>query len=126
MNVLVLNCGSSSVKFQLVDPVSKRALAKGNVEHIGSRHALLTCLAHGKSEIKEVLEVPNHNAAIRLALSTLLHPEYGVISDPSEIDAVGQLGNLDVVSGAHGRTRDQSRSGPRHRRDSDVSHRRAA
>ncbi len=89
MNVLVLNCGSSSVKFQLVDPVSKRALAKGNVEHIGSRHALLTCLAQGKSEIKEVLEVPNHNAAIRLALSTLLHPEYGVISDPSEIDAVG-------------------------------------
>ena len=89
MNVLVLNCGSSSVKFQLLNPARKRPLAKGLVEKVGSRHALLAYQTRGKTEIKEVLEVPNHEAAIRLALSTLLHPEYGAISDQSQIHAVG-------------------------------------
>jgi acetate kinase len=89
MNVLVLNCGSSSVKFQLVNPAGKRALAKGIIEEIGSRKAILTCQVNGRDDIKKALKVPNHDAAIRLALSTLLHPVYGVISDPSEIDAVG-------------------------------------
>jgi acetate kinase len=89
MNVLVLNCGSSSVKFQLLNPARKKPLAKGLIERVGKRNALLTYQSEGKSEIKEVLEVSNHDAAIRLALSTLLHPSYGAISDQSEIDAVG-------------------------------------
>lgn len=89
MNVLVLNCGSSSVKFQLLNPARKKPLAKGLIEKVGSRHALLTYQTRGKTEIKEVLEVPNHDVAIRLALSTLLHPEYGAITDQSEIHAVG-------------------------------------
>ena len=89
MKVLVLNCGSSSVKFQLIDPSRKRPLGEGSVERVGSRNALLTYQSHGKSQIKEVLEVPNHDAAIRLALSTLLHPEYGAIANRSEIGAVG-------------------------------------
>jgi acetate kinase len=89
MNVLVLNCGSSSVKFQLLNPARKRPLAKGLIEKIGSRNALLTYQTRGKTEVKEVLEVPNHEGAIRLALSTLLHPEYGAIPDESKIHAVG-------------------------------------
>jgi acetate kinase len=89
MKVLVLNCGSSSVKFQLIDPARKRPLGEGLVERVGSRHALLTYQTHGKSQIKEVLEVQNHEAAIRLALSTLLHPEHGAIANRSEIGAVG-------------------------------------
>ena len=89
MKVLVLNCGSSSVKFQLIDPSRKRPLAEGLVERVGSRHALLTYRSHGRGQIKEVLEVQNHEAAIRLALSTLLHPEHGAIADRSEINAVG-------------------------------------
>jgi acetate kinase len=89
MKVLVLNCGSSSVKFQLIDPSRKKPLGEGLVERVGSRNALLTFQSHGKSQIKEVLEVQNHDAAIRLALSALLHPEYGAIADASEIAAVG-------------------------------------
>lgn len=89
MNVLVLNCGSSSVKFQLLDPARKRPLAKGLIEKIGSRRALLTYQTRGKTEIKEALEVPSHESAIRLALSTLMHPEHGAISDRSQIAAVG-------------------------------------
>ncbi len=89
MKVLVLNCGSSSVKFQLIDPSRKKPHAAGLVERVGARNALLTYRSSGKSEIKEVLEVPNHEAAIRVALSTLLHPEYGAIGDRSEIEAVG-------------------------------------
>jgi len=89
MNVLVLNCGSSSVKFQLIDPRKKKPLAKGLAERIGRRNALLTYQTQGKSEIKEVQEILDHERAIRVALSTLLHPEYGAIDDRSAIDAVG-------------------------------------
>lgn len=89
MKVLVLNCGSSSVKFQLTDPSEGAPLAKGLVERVGTRNALLTYRSHGKREIKEVLEVLNHDAAIRLALTSLLHPEYGAIENREEIDAVG-------------------------------------
>ncbi len=89
MNVLVLNCGSSSVKFQLIDPGRKKPLAKGLVERIGRRNAFLTYQTQGKSEIKEVMEVLSHEVAIRVAISTLLHPEYGAIVDRSAIEAVG-------------------------------------
>jgi acetate kinase len=89
MKVLVLNCGSSSVKFQLIDPARKAPLARGLIERVGTRNALLTYGTKGKSEVKEVLEVLNHDAAIRLALSALLHQEYGAIGDQSEIGAIG-------------------------------------
>ncbi len=89
MKVLVLNCGSSSVKFQLFDTKEDKSLAKGMVEKIGSSMATLRYVPEGRNEITEVLEVLDHGAAIRLALATLSNPSYGVIKDPSEVQAVG-------------------------------------
>lgn len=89
MRVLVLNCGSSSVKFQLFDAEAGESLARGLVEKIGSSMAGLRYRPEGGNEITEVLEVLEHGAAIRLALSTLCNPTYGVIEDPSEVEAVG-------------------------------------
>jgi acetate kinase len=89
MNVLVLNCGSSSVKFQLIDPVRRDPLGKGIVERVGKKDALLTYQALGKKEVKEPRDVPNHDVAVRNALALLVDPERGVIKDLSAIDAVG-------------------------------------
>jgi len=89
MNVLVLNCGSSSVKFQLIDPILAEPLGKGLVERIGAKDAIVSYRSGGKNAIREVREIPDHDAAIRRALSDLLHPDYGAIKDQSEIDAVG-------------------------------------
>ncbi len=89
MRVLVLNCGSSSVKFQLFDTDEDKSLARGVVEKIGSSVAGLRYRPDGGNEITEVLEVLDHGAAIRLALSTLCNPSYGVIEDPAEVEAVG-------------------------------------
>jgi len=89
MKILVLNCGSSSVKFQFIDTEGEVVLARGLVEKIGSTGAMLR-YAHGhEKEIREVTEVPNHDAAIMLVLSTLMHPRDGVISSAGEIDGVG-------------------------------------
>ncbi len=89
MKILVLNCGSSSVKFQLMEMDPERLLCRGIVEKIGSANALLRYRPEGKPEIKEVQEVLDHSAAINLALSTMMHARYGVIKDKSEIAGVG-------------------------------------
>jgi acetate kinase len=89
MRVLVLNCGSSSVKFQLFDTEAGQSLARGLVEKVGSSMAGLRYRPETGNDITEVLEVLDHGAAIRLALSTLCNPSYGVIEEPSEVDAVG-------------------------------------
>jgi len=89
MKILVLNCGSSSVKFQLLEMEKEQLLCRGIVEKIGSANALLRYRPLGKPEIKEVQEVLDHNAAIHLAVSTMMHPRYGVIKDKSEIVGVG-------------------------------------
>jgi acetate kinase len=89
MKILVLNCGSSSLKFQLIEMDGEQVLARGLVEKIGSTGALLR-FSHGdEKEIREVSEVPNHDAAISLVLSTLMHPRDGVIESVDEIDGVG-------------------------------------
>ncbi len=89
MNVLVLNCGSSSVKFQLIDPVLDEPLGKGLVERVGAKDAIVTYRSRGKNAVREVLEISDHEAAVRRALSDLLHPDYGAIKSQTEIDAVG-------------------------------------
>jgi acetate kinase len=89
MKVLVLNCGSSSVKFQLIDPARRDPLGKGIVERVGKRDASLTYQSFGKQEVKEPRDVSNHDVALRNALAMLADPERGVIKDLSEIDAVG-------------------------------------
>ncbi len=88
MKVLVLNCGSSSVKYQFLDMQNEEVLAKGIVERVGKNDAFIKHKANGK-EIKKVLPVKDHQVAIDLVLKTLIDNEVGVIKDFKEIDAVG-------------------------------------
>jgi acetate kinase len=89
MRILVLNCGSSSVKFQLVDMTDESAVAKGLVEKIGTTTATLGYQAKGKNPIREVLEIHDHSAAVRLALETLVGGKHGAIDSKDKISAVG-------------------------------------
>jgi acetate kinase len=89
MKILVLNSGSSSVKFQLIQTEDESLLAKGIVEKIGSSDAIITYQPEGRSKIREIREVLNHSVAISLVLNLLLHPQHGVIGDKGEIDGVG-------------------------------------
>jgi len=89
MKILVLNCGSSSVKFQLISMTNEQVLARGLVERIGSSDAIITYRPKNKNKIREIREVLNHELAIELVLSMLLHPQHGVIHDKNEIDGIG-------------------------------------
>ena len=89
MNILVLNCGSSSLKFQLINMVNEDVLAKGIVEKIGSSEAIITYTPKNKNKIVENREILNHDAAIGLVLGMLLHPQNGVIKEKSEIRGIG-------------------------------------
>jgi acetate kinase len=89
MKVLVLNSGSSSIKYQFIDTHNQEALAKGQVERIGMSSAVLTHIPKGKEKIKIVGEILDHTLAIEYVLAVLLSPNHGVIKDKSEIDAVG-------------------------------------
>lgn len=88
MKILVLNSGSSSLKYQLIDMTNEEVIAKGNYERIGQPNAFLT---HKVGEDKHVTEFPakNHEDAIKVMLNELTNSEYGVIKDLNEIDAVG-------------------------------------
>ena len=89
MYVLVLNCGSSSVKFQLFDMETEDNLAKGLVEKIGSSVAGLRYVPAGGSPVREQLEVLTHTNAIQLALRTLTNPGYGVLEKVGDVEAIG-------------------------------------
>lgn len=88
MKVLVINCGSSSLKYQLMNMEDENVLAKGLVERIGIEGSVLTHKANGE---KVVIEQPmkDHKVAIGLVLGALVDKKHGVISDMSEISAVG-------------------------------------
>ncbi len=87
MKVLVINCGSSSLKYQLIDSVSEEALAVGICERIGI-DGKLTQNVNGKKTILEDA-LPNHEVAIKSVIAALTNPEYGVIKSLDEINAVG-------------------------------------
>lgn len=89
MKILVLNCGSSSLKYQLIDMDTNDVLAKGLVERIGIEGSKLTHSPSGKD--KKVFEQPmeNHDVAVKLVIDALLNPEYGVVKDLKEIDGIG-------------------------------------
>lgn len=89
MNVLVLNCGSSSVKYQLIDGTAQKKLAGGVVERIGMSGATLTNVRFDGDEIKIAGEIVDHRTAIEYILAMLLSRNHGVISDKSDIHAVG-------------------------------------
>ena len=88
MNILVINAGSSSLKYQLVDMNNESVMAKGNVERIGIAGSTLKH-KYADQAVEIVKDIPNHVEAIKLVLDTLVDPNHGVISDMAEIDAVG-------------------------------------
>ncbi|MCK5572001.1 MAG: acetate kinase, partial [Bacteroidetes bacterium] len=90
MNVLVLNCGSSSVKYQLIDVDQRTTLARGSVERIGMSGATLSNIRYDGDEIKIAGEIVDHTSAIEYILAVLLSRNHGVIHDKSDIHAIGQ------------------------------------
>lgn len=89
MKILVLNSGSSSIKYQFIETDNKEVLAKGQIERIGMSSAVLTHTPRGKEKITIVGEILDHTLAIEYVLAVLLSPNHGVIKDKSEIEAVG-------------------------------------
>ena len=88
MKVLVINCGSSSLKYQLIDSETEKALAVGLCERIGIDGRLNHTPAGGEKVVIEK-DMPDHKVAVSMVLDALVNEEYGVIKDLREIDAVG-------------------------------------
>lgn len=89
MKVLVINCGSSSLKYQLFNMENKTVLAKGLVERIGLEEGRLKHQPMGKDEMEVSQNIPNHKVAVKMMLNALLDENHGVLKDISEISAVG-------------------------------------
>ena len=89
MNILVINCGSSSLKFQLIDSETEKCIAKGLCERIGIEGSMITYTPAGGEKEKQVTPMPDHTEAIRLVLEALTNEKTGVVKDMSEIGAVG-------------------------------------
>jgi acetate kinase len=89
MKILVLNSGSSSVKYQMIDAEKQFLLAKGIVDRIGMAGAMLTHKPHDREEVRLSGEILDHTVAIEYVLSILLSKNHGVIKDKNEIAAVG-------------------------------------
>ena len=89
MKVLVLNCGSSSIKYKLFDMEHKAVIAQGGIEKIGLKDSFLKLtLPDGQKKILEK-DIPEHTAGVEFILQTLTSAEYGAISSMDEIGAVG-------------------------------------
>ncbi len=89
MKVLVINCGSSSLKYQLIDSDSEGVLAKGLCERIGIDGGMITYQPEGKEKIKKQVDMPDHTEAVKLVIDSLIDKEKGVIASLDEIGAVG-------------------------------------
>ena len=88
MKILVLNCGSSSLKYQLINMETEEVLASGKYERIGEEEAFNTHKVNGKKiEVKK--PAYNHKEAIEFVLAQFTNPEYKVIDSLDEIDAIG-------------------------------------
>ena len=88
MKILVVNCGSSSLKYQLIDMKGEKLLAKGNFERIGEKESFVTHKVNGEKYVINTY-VKNHEEALKVVLEQLVHKDYGVIKNLSEISAVG-------------------------------------
>ncbi|MGE5236687.1 MAG: acetate/propionate family kinase [Acidobacteriota bacterium] len=96
MKILVLNCGSSSVKFQVMETSlemiqnnADRPLARGAVERIGMSDSRLTLEVPGRKPYQKIAEILEHRTAVERVLKALTHAEYGVLARVEELDAVG-------------------------------------
>ncbi len=88
MNVLVINCGSSSIKYQLIDTVSGDISAKGLIERIGFEDAVFSCQAGACKGSRETLPIKDHTVAMRRVLDALVN-DHKAVEDLAEISAVG-------------------------------------
>jgi len=89
MKVLVINAGSSSLKYQLIETDTEEVLAKGLCERIGIEGSKLTHSPEGKDKYVEEKPMPTHKTAVAMVLDALVDPQHGVISDIKDISAVG-------------------------------------
>ncbi|HOD53031.1 MAG TPA: acetate kinase, partial [Candidatus Cloacimonadota bacterium] len=89
MNILVLNCGSSSIKFQLLNMAEENVMAEGIVERIGEDVSLYTYKSEPYTKKKREIVIEDHAKGLQMIIDTLLDPNHGVIKNANEIDAVG-------------------------------------
>ncbi|NLJ88144.1 MAG: acetate kinase [Epulopiscium sp.] len=89
MNILVINCGSSSLKYQLINMKEEKVYAKGICDRIGINGSVLKHTPNGNDTVVKEVSMVNHKDAVREVLSALTHEEYGVIQSMEEIAAVG-------------------------------------
>lgn len=89
MKVLVINAGSSSLKYQLYEMLNETVLASGRVERIGMDSSIVTHEPADKPEVRDVSEILDHVTAVKRVIDMITHKEHGVIGQMSEIDAVG-------------------------------------
>ena len=89
MKTLVINCGSSSLKYQLIDMSTEECMVQGLVERIGIEGSILTQKVEGKDKYVINKEIKNHKDAIKLVLEALIDPAHGVIKSMEEISTVG-------------------------------------
>lgn len=89
MKILVLNCGSSSLKYQFIDMDTEAVIAKGICERIGIDGSKLTHKVEGRENFVKEQPMPNHTVAVELVMAALTDDNHGVIKDISEIAAVG-------------------------------------
>ena len=95
MKVLVINCGSSSLKYQLIDMTDESVLCKGNCERIAMEGSFITHKAHDK-EWREEMPFPTHTEAFMKVVAMMTEGESAVVKDKSEITAIGHR----IVQGA--------------------------
>ncbi len=89
MKVLVVNCGSSSIKYQLINMEDESVVAKGLVERIGMEGSVLTHQPTGHDKVVITTAIPDHTVGIKLVLNAFVDPKYGVLKSMDEIKAVG-------------------------------------
>ena len=88
MKILVLNCGSSSLKYQLIDVDTQTVMTKGLLERIGLAQGVFSYTSKGEKHIVEC-PIPNHTEGLRMVMDALIDGKTGVISSLQEVSAVG-------------------------------------
>lgn len=86
MKILVINCGSSSLKYQLFDMDQEKCLARGGVERVGSPDAFMTHRRVGNDKVKRDVDAPDHERGLKYVFDALVDPEIGVINSQVKQD----------------------------------------
>ena len=89
MKILVINCGSSSIKYKLYEMDTREVLAAGGIERVGQQGAFLKTTDHNGEKIQLDFDCPSHTEGIKMMFDTLMHPQYGTIKSLDEIAAAG-------------------------------------